>query len=538
MKLKRFTAPDIRQAMANVRAELGGDAVILSNRKTDDGVEIIAATDYDDAVMDVPQAAVSAPDLSAINQRHVVKAKKPASTRGKLLSSSALSSQRSSNSLSSAPLSSTNTQNPAGHLTNKRDMKKPSPAARWKEALDDQYEDDSGELEELLSLDDGSENGLDLNRGAESASKLDAKRTPIENQRRVTDEALVKNKTQVSNEWIHQFRATNETNEPAPAAKPALAEADNKSMENVWNELSSLRGLLETQLSSLAWTDVSKRHPVKSKTLKHMLELGLTPEVSYELLANISDEEGFETCWRKSLALFAKRMPTTDDDMIKKGGVFALVGPTGVGKTTTIAKMAARYALAHGTGNIALVTTDSYRIGAQEQLRTYGRILGTPVKIANNATELRQVLKSLYDKDLVLIDTAGTSQRDIRLTEQFSMLSEGSSLIKSYLVLSASSQQRVLAETIDAYKKVHLDGCVLTKLDESITIGGALSTIVQNKLPLAYISDGQRVPEDLYMAKAIELVKKSVSMMNNAQIKLDDNVLEMAFGGLAAHELS
>ena len=479
MKLKRFTAPDIKQAMTKVRAELGGDAVILSNRKTDDGIEIIAATDYDDAVLDSPQDIITSSKVAP---------KAPPRKNTQRVSKSKNSSR------SSDPLSAENTRNLAEHLANTLETKKPStPASRWKEALDDEYEDDTDELEELLNLDEEKEIGIGSNQ------------------------------TQVSSEWINKFSSNNEVErrKPKPKSEPPKTKPDD--MENVWNELSNLRGLLETQLSSLAWSDVSKR---------------LTPEMSYELLEKVNDKDGFESCWRKSLAMFAKRMPTTEDDMIKKGGVFALVGPTGVGKTTTIAKMAARYALTHGTNNIALVTTDSYRIGAQEQLRTYGRILGTPVKIANNATELRQVLKSLYDKDLVLIDTAGTSQRDLRLTEQFSMLSEGSSLIKTYLVLSASSQQQVLAETVEAYKKVHLDGCVLTKLDESITLGGALSTIVQNKLPLAYVSDGQRVPEDLHMAKAVELVKRSVTMMNDSQVKLDDNVLELAFGRLAAHDLS
>jgi len=494
MKLKRFTAPDIRQAMTKVREELGADAVILSNRKTDEGIEIIAATDYDSAVVDSNQVSEAvANEISKPTK--VIKANKKPSTK--------------KSSPASNPLSSENTKSLAKHLSQSLDMNKPQTSSRWKDALEEDYEEDNAELKDLLDMD---------------ARK---------------EENLKSNQTQVSSEWINQFNSNNQpVKEKAIPAKKPVEPPSPDNMQDVWSELSSLRGLLETQLSSLAWSDVSKRYPIKSKTLKHLLELGLTPELSYELFEGFSESDNFETCWRKSLATFAKRLPTIDDDIIKKGGVFALVGPTGVGKTTTIAKMAARYALTHGTGNIALVTTDNYRIGAQEQLRTYGRILGTPVKIANNSTELRQVLKSLYDKDLVLIDTAGTSQRDLRLTEQFSMLSEGSSLIKSYLVLSASSQEKVLSETVEAYKKVHLDGCVLTKLDESITLGGALSTIVKNKLPLAYVSDGQRVPEDLHLAKAIELVKRSVSMMNNAQIKLDDTVFEMAFGGLAAHDLT
>ncbi|HFE39222.1 MAG TPA: flagellar biosynthesis protein FlhF, partial [Gammaproteobacteria bacterium] len=246
----------------------------------------------------------------------------------------------------------------------------------------------------------------------------------------------------------------------------------------------------------------------------------------------------FESCWRKSLAMFASQLPVLQEDIVSTGGIFALVGPTGVGKTTTIAKLAARYALEHGTEGIALVTTDNYRIGAQEQLRTYGRILGTPVKVANNAEELRNILKGLYDKDLVLIDTAGMSQRDVKLTEQFSMLSEGSILIKSYLVISASSQQQVLDETVHAYKKAFLDGCIITKLDETLSLGGALATILQHKLPISYTSNGQRVPEDLHRASAIELVKSAVKMMNRVRIEMDENVVELAYGGIAANDVS
>ena len=173
--------------------------------------------------------------------------------------------------------------------------------------------------------------------------------------------------------------------------------------------------------------------------MKHLLELGLTPETSYKLLSDIDNNEPFESCWRKSLAAFVKQLPIIEEDIIKNGGVFALVGPTGVGKTTTIAKLAARFALRHGKQNVALITTDSYRIGAHEQLRIYGRILDVPVFVANDSDELNSVLKNVQDKRLVLIDTAGMSQRDIRLSEQFSVIQHGSPLIRSFLVLSSTA---------------------------------------------------------------------------------------------------
>jgi len=471
MKLKRYTAPDIRQAMAKVRDELGADAVILSNRKIENGVEIIAATDYDDAIVQTPLKSKAENEQEKLN---------PAMT-DRLVKS--LSNSRSGN--STEPL--------------------------WKKAFEESYSD-------------------------EPPKRIKQKKAPQKE-----ENILVENVSQVSNEWINQFKSNIEDTGPASdlAENDSInPSADSGELKNVWDELNSLRGLLETQLSSLAWSDASKRNPRKAKVLKHLLELGLTPETSYQLLEDINNEEKFESCWRKSLAKFVKQIPMVDEDIIKNGGTFALVGPTGVGKTTTIAKMAARYALTHGTEGIALVTTDNYRIGAQEQLRTYGRILGTPVKVANNAEELRNVLKSLYDKNLILIDTAGMSQRDIKLTEQFSMLTEGSTLIKSYLVISASSQQQVLDETVQAYNKAFLDGCIITKLDETLSLGGALSTVAQHKLPITYISDGQRVPEDLHRTTAVDLVKKAVTLMNQAKIQMDENIVELAYGELAANDLS
>jgi flagellar biosynthesis protein FlhF len=181
-----------------------------------------------------------------------------------------------------------------------------------------------------------------------------------------------------------------------------------------------------------------------------------------------------------------------------QGGVVALVGPTGVGKTTSVAKIAARYAMRHGYDQVALVTTDSYRIAAHEQLRTYARILGVPVRVANDADELRTTLDNLADRSLVLIDTAGMSQRDRRLAEQFHTLVTGAPTVQTYAVLAANTQPGGLDETVHAFRGAELDGCVLTKIDESTSLGPALSTIIEQSLPLAFLSDGQRVPEDLH----------------------------------------
>jgi flagellar biosynthesis protein FlhF len=181
-----------------------------------------------------------------------------------------------------------------------------------------------------------------------------------------------------------------------------------------------------------------------------------------------------------------------------------------VGKTTTVAKLAAWGAQKYGADKVALITTDTYRIGAYEQLATYGRIIGCPVKQVKDANEFAEGLYHLRHKRLVLIDTAGMSQRDIRLTEQLNTLMRSSRVdIRSYLVLSATSQMHVLQEAVRHFQKVNLSGCIFTKLDECLSLGEIISIAIQNRLPIGYLTNGQRVPEDIRVANAHKMVKKA-----------------------------
>ncbi len=484
MKLKRFHAPDIRQAINRVREELGADAVILSNRQVDGGVEIVAAVDYDDAVFEQSAAETEAVARQAPPVASQAAANEPIVAR--------------------APARKT---------------------AAWQQALQEEYQSAVAETP-----------------ARPAKPETDPQTPPTQEWVRQLQEDYqrIQNSTQAS-------ERPEEALEPVrPAvASPARAMHDveevpqsPQEMSEVWGELKELRGLLERQLSSLTWGDAAKRFPQKTKALRKLLEMGLSAAVARRIMHDVRESDAFEQVWRRALNTLAGNLRTLNDDIIEQGGVIALIGSTGVGKTTTIAKIAARFALRHGTNNIALITTDNYRVGAQEQLRTYGRIMDAPVRVANDADELKNVLKSLYDKKLVLIDTAGMSQRDMRLSEQFRLLSEGSSLIKSYLVLSAASQMPVLDETVRAYQKVVLDGCILTKTDECSRLGDALSVLYHHQLPLAYYSNGQRVPEDLHRARSTDLVKQAVDMMNKNKLRLDDEDVEMAFGGLSANDFA
>jgi len=233
------------------------------------------------------------------------------------------------------------------------------------------------------------------------------------------------------------------------------------------------------------------------------------------------------------LGLLARRIPVAGADPVLDGGVIALLGPTGVGKTTTIAKLAARFAAKHGTRDLALVTTDHYRVGAQEQLFTYGRLLGVPVQTAANAAELREALARLADRKLVLIDTAGMAARDRKLAAQFAELKAAQRPIRPWLVLAATTQAGDQDEILRRFGAAQPQGCVLTKLDEATRIGGVLSAAIRHRLPIQYLCSGQRVPEDIAGARADQLVLQAMQLARQAPARVDDSTLALQFG--AAH---
>ncbi len=406
MKVKRFFAPDMRQAIQKVRDDQGPDAVILSNRRVDGGVEIIAALDYDEALFESQLVAAKAagPDV-------------PASTTGAALS---------------------------GENASAAEPRQPRAAAR-------------------------------------------------------------------SVDW---------------AQDPAIV--------SMREEIKQLRGLLENQLAHLAWNDRERREPLHTDVMRRLSGMELDTALVEKVSAPTVHARDDRHAWQLALTELSATLPIADNDFLDQGGVVALVGSTGVGKTTSVAKLAARYVLRHGRRHVALVTTDSYRIGAHEQLMTYGRLLGIPVQVASDNKELRSTLNSLADKRLVLIDTAGMSQRDVRLSEQFATLADSGVPIHTLLVLSATLHPSVLEETIRAFSSVALDGAILTKLDEAASLGGVLSTVIKQHLPLMFIANGQRVPEDLHPARAQSLVQHAAELASARDLPGDSAMAER-FGGFQAN---
>jgi flagellar biosynthesis protein FlhF len=277
-------------------------------------------------------------------------------------------------------------------------------------------------------------------------------------------------------------------------------------------ELRYLRDLLENQLGRLAWVESERCDPLRASLARQLIALGLHRRIAEQVVASVPTDLEAADAWRATAAALTNRIRVTGDTLLEHGGVVALLGATGVGKTTTVAKLAARFAIRHGPDKVALITTDSYRVGAHEQLRTFGRIIDIPVVAADEARALRQALEQFYDRRLVLIDTAGMSQRDVRFSEQIRLVGQGSPRIMNLLVLSATSEHRGAEQAMQAFGGARLDGCVLTKLDECTALGNALSVALQHDVPVAYISDGQRVPEDLRAARPEDLVERAVEL--------------------------
>ncbi|WP_371767796.1 flagellar biosynthesis protein FlhF [Massilia sp.] len=315
----------------------------------------------------------------------------------------------------------------------------------------------------------------------------------------------------------------------AQAKESAAAE-----MHGMMNEIRAMRGMMESQLAELSWGTTQQREPQKAAVLREMLAAGFSASLSRYLVDKLPAGKDAAESLRWVKTVLARNITTMADEdaILDRGGVFALVGPTGVGKTTTTAKLAARCVMRHGPEKLALITTDAYRIGGHEQLRIYGKILGVMVHSVKDEADLRIALKELRNKHTVLIDTIGMSQRDQMVTEQVAMLTESGADVKRLLCLNATSTNETLNEVVRAYQGTGLAGAIMTKMDEAASIGNVLDVLVRQKLNLHYISNGQRVPEDLHLADRAMLVDRAFRTRRDAAAQIADADLPLMMAGL------
>ena len=324
---------------------------------------------------------------------------------------------------------------------------------------------------------------------------------------------------------------------PAPVAVPqppasTTIDTHQAEMRQMMDEIRSMRGMLEAQLAEISWGAQHRREPMKATVMREMLGAGFSASLARYLTEKLPEQGGDAMSWIKSV--LTRNLSAAPDEaaILDNGGVFALVGPTGVGKTTTTAKLAARCVMRHGADKLALITTDAYRIGGHEQLRIYGKILGVMVHSVKDEADLRIALKELRNKHTVLIDTIGMSQRDQMVTEQVAMLTESGANVQRLLCLNSTSTNETLNEVVRAYQGSGLAGCIMTKLDEAASIGNVLDVVIRQKLNLHYISNGQRVPEDLHLADRAMLVDRAFRSKRDAASQLSDADLPLMMSGL------
>ena len=325
-----------------------------------------------------------------------------------------------------------------------------------------------------------------------------------------------------------------------PPAAPALVVADPaphidaalQREQQLLAELRAVKELIEQRFGTLAFMEKLQRRPAEARLAQKLLDCGFSPILVRKMAEGFRADAGDENEWAAQVLEKNLRTAGADEAIEQRGGVFALIGATGVGKTTTTAKIAAAFAARHGAGQLGLITLDAYRLGAQEQLRGYGRILGVPVHTAHDRASLDDLLELLAGKKMVLIDTAGMAQRDERTRELLEMLSHRS--VQRLLVVNAASQGETIDDVLVAYRASTCAGMVLSKIDEAIKLGPALDAAIRHRLTVVGVANGQRVPEDWHRLSANALVQRALRGAGSAAWKLDSADVHLVFAASAA----
>ncbi|WP_374244536.1 flagellar biosynthesis protein FlhF [Zoogloea sp.] len=490
MNVKRYFAKTAREALRMLKDDLGPDAVVLANRAANGGVEILALPAGDVASLQrarsQAQAAAAAPAPAP-----VAAAPAPAPAPDFFDDDFRVSLSRAAAANRPAPSPApTQAAQPRPAAPRAPDMQPFNPPR------------------------------VELNRDVFNAASSQMRRPPAEAPRAP---APAQPRSPLRSDAAARAPEAPARQRPTGIEEEARIRALESANSQMANELAAIRTMIERQLAGFAWGELSRSAPGRARLIGDLLEAGFSAVLARELAECVSEDEAPEEAHRLLHAELARRFRAMDcdADIIDRGGVFALVGPTGVGKTTTTAKLAARCVVRHGADKLALITTDSYRIGAHEQLRIYGRILGVPVYVVRDATDLRETLASLRDKHMVLIDTMGMSQRDKMVAEQAAMLT-GAGKVSRLLLLNATSRGDTLDDVVNAYGGDDLAGVILTKMDEAMSLAPVLDVAVRHQVNVYYIANGQRVPEDLHLPDRDALLDQALrELPANSPFRLD-----------------
>jgi flagellar biosynthesis protein FlhF len=513
MNLKRFTARSSREALAMVKAAFGDDAIVMSTRPCEEGVEVLA------------MAADSVEQLERMGQAAETVTMRP----------SALPASFEPAATSRAP---TLREKVAPPKARTLDRLTGQAKDRAEPRMDPAVEEDLEQLQmSTLSFQDYVRDRMLKRRSAEMAAEaspapvapvpLPPQVAPIEAARA---RIAARREVPVLRDEVQLPITSMAPVAPGArqAASPLPPQAGGEQIE-VMTELRSMRGLIEQRFGALAFMEKLQRQPRQANLAKQLLDAGFSPMLIRKLVESLPAEAD-EAAWAASV--LERNVITGEHDaaLEDQGGIHALIGATGVGKTTSTAKLAAAFATRHGAPHLGLITLDAYRVGAHEQLRAYGRILGVPVHTAHDRDSLEDLLDLLSGKRMVLIDTAGMAQRDSRTRELLDMLQH--SAIQRLLVVNASAQGETIEDQLAAYGAANCKGLVLSKLDEAVKLGPALDSMIRHKLKVLAVANGQRVPEDWHRLSAQALVQRALKGGGGAAWHLDERDVNLIFAGL------
>lgn len=516
MQVKRFVAADMRRALELVRQELGPDAIILSSGRVPEGVELLTTTGSDSELMQLQQQPLGKMAFSSAS---------PMMSDGAWAETEVI--ERAAKQHVGSSFAATMASSKAGSNNSGKSGKQlvdEIEQARLRMLAAQKAEESAKEF--LVGRNTVVNAGIPRQAPTSaSVAQIQTEQKSVSNRpqgrKAVTTPVEAKAKSVSAAERYPlvddaedkvSLHSKNEGNSNKTNASNYSANQANE-LHELQAEIADMRFLLEQQLDRLTGTTSPvASSPVLGSVGRRLERLGLPSALVSNVLNRCTKTQSVGDAWPDALANLAHQLPVNGRDIVDQGGVFAFVGPTGVGKTTTIGKLAARYVLQHGADKVALITTDTYRIAAHDQLRSLARILRVPVRVVDESNSLEHLLRSLRHCSLILIDTAGFRHGDPHLKAQLKALADQPQ-VKSLLVLSCNSQEQMLKASVHAYGAARLQGCVLTKLDETASMGEALGVVTQNRLPVVYTTDGQDIPKNIEVARAHQLVAKAVALL-------------------------
>ncbi|WP_395699012.1 flagellar biosynthesis protein FlhF [Aquabacterium sp.] len=505
-QVKRFTGKTSRDALALVKQALGEDAIVLSTRPGAEGVEVLAMAP--DGLAQIEQAAAQTAPVRAAQAAPRARAAEPRPTLAQRAARERIEPRMES------PLD-------AG-------VEKDVEALGMSTLTFQDYVRErmlkrrQAELEQSAA---GAPQGTPRMAAAQAAPRAAAPAAAPQAAARAAAAPAP-----AARREIPVLRDEVRLAEPEPAPRVDLsAAAVQRERNEMLGELRSMKNLIEERFGMLAFMEKLQRNPRQAELSQRLLDSGLSPALIRKLVASLPADASDEMAWAASIL---ERNVLTDENeaaIEDQGGVFALIGSTGVGKTTSTAKIAAAFATKHGAANLGLITLDAYRVAAHEQLRTYGRILGVPVHTAHDRASLEDLLELLAGKKMVLIDTAGMAQRDSRTRELLDMLSHRS--IQKLLVVNAAAQGETVEDVMTAYNAASCRGIVISKLDEAVKLGPALDAVIRHKCKVVGVANGQRVPEDWHRLSAQALVQRALRGGGGSSWRLDAGEINLIFAG-------